>query len=50
MVGFGDGTDRSLVWWLWLEFGSVDGWIGDGCAIGDGFLDRSVAGLVMVGG
>ena len=40
MVGFGDGTDRSLGQWLWLEFRSV----------GDGLHDRSVAGSVMVGG
>ena len=40
MVGFGDGIDRSLGQWLWLEFGSVS----------DGLHDRSVAGSVMVGG
>ena len=40
MVGFGDGTNRSLGRWLWLEFGLV----------GDGLHDRSVAGSVMVSG
>ena len=40
MVGFGEGIDRRLGQWLWLEFGSVS----------DGLHDRSVAGSVMVGG
>ena len=44
MVGFGNGIDWSSGWWLWLELGSVRGWIGDG------LLDRSVDGSVMAGG
>ena len=50
MLGFGGGTDQSFGWWLLLEFESVDGWIGDGCSIGDGLLDHLVVGSVMFGG
>ena len=39
-MGFGDGTDRSLGRWLWLEFGSVS----------DRLHDCLVAGLKFGGG
>ena len=37
-------------WWCRSEFGSISGWISDGCLVGDGLLGRSVARSVMVGG